>query len=87
MTTTNTPTASVFRAQSLGKPSEVTCRLGLLDQDHVRPLHGIVERLRRRLGVTTTIPTFDPCDGGIRARILLLLEAPDPRAHCDRIPS
>ncbi len=43
------------------------------------PLAAYVERLRAQLG-RSDVPDFDPLDGGVRARMLLLLKAPGPGA-------
>jgi hypothetical protein len=36
--------------------------------------------MRVETGLFTKIPDFDPCDGGTRAHVLCLFEAPGPRA-------
>ena len=43
--------------------------------DHMAPLDAFVDRLRGRHG---EVPGFDALDGGIKARLLLLLETPGP---------
>ncbi|HXC76988.1 MAG TPA: uracil-DNA glycosylase [Candidatus Acidoferrum sp.] len=48
------------------------------------PLNEWVRELRARLGAGAIVPWFDPADGGIRARILWLLEAPGPKATKER---
>ena len=45
---------------------------------HVLPLNRLVAALRERHGV---VPDVDPFDGGIAARLLLLLETPAPGAE------
>lgn len=47
----------------------------------MRPLSALVAQIRADRGVTQDVPFFDPCDGGIQARILFLLEAPGPQAR------
>jgi uracil-DNA glycosylase len=49
-----------------------------LAEPHVAPLGDFVSRLRVRLG--RDMPDFDPWDGGTRAKVLFLLEAPGRRA-------
>jgi uracil-DNA glycosylase len=51
-----------------------------LDLPHVRPLVEIVRVIQRELGSHYIIPMPDPLDGGCDARVLILLEAPGPRA-------
>ena len=46
----------------------------------MRPLSALVAQIRADRGVEHDVPFFDPCDGGIHARILFLLEAPGPKA-------
>ncbi len=55
-------------------------RLEMLDHPHMKPLADFVKTLRSHLGGQYHIPNFDPCDGGIQARALFLLEAPGPKA-------
>jgi uracil-DNA glycosylase len=50
-----------------------------LREPHVAPLTAYVEGLRRARG-SDDVPWFDPDEAGVGARILLLLEAPGPRA-------
>lgn len=46
-----------------------------------------VRRIRRERDLDREVPAFDPCDGGTTARILVLLEAPGPRAVCSSFVS
>lgn len=55
-------------------------RLAHLDDEHIAPLSEFVRALRRRRGGDESVPWFDPDGGGIRAEVLLLLEAPGPKA-------
>ncbi len=55
-------------------------KLALLDEPHIAPLTQFVRRLRSQRGGGESVPWFDPDEGGVGARILLLLEAPGPRA-------
>jgi hypothetical protein len=59
-------------------------RRSRLDEPHVAPLNDWVRSLRERLGPTAIVPWFDPADGGVRATILWLLEAPGPRSTAER---
>lgn len=49
-----------------------------LHDSHVAPLNEFVQRWRTKLPADHHIPWFDPCDGGIEARILFILEKPGP---------
>ena len=55
-------------------------RLGMLSSPHMKPLTDYAAALRANFGEQYHIPNFDPCDGGVNARVLLLLEAPGPKA-------
>lgn len=57
-------------------------RLALLSQPHVAPLSNFRVQLLKDLPKNSFVPNFDPKDGGIEARVLLLLETPGrvPRA-------
>jgi hypothetical protein len=58
-------------------------RLALLDSPQMQPLNDYRDRLRQMSG--RDIPNFDPFDGGVSARLLILLETPGPSAvTCDR---
>lgn len=48
----------------------------MLGEPHIAPLTRYASKLRRRPGVE--VPEFDPLDGGVRARVLFLLEKPGP---------
>ena len=50
-----------------------------LNEPHIAPLANFVQRLRKQVpdGI---IPDFDPWDGGVKAELLYLLEAPGPKA-------
>jgi len=58
-------------------PGEVERRLALLQAPHMAPLAAFAARLRAAVGLP--VPDFDPCDGGVGARLLILLETPGPR--------
>ena len=55
-------------------------RREMLTLPHMKPLTDYLASLRDALGDQYHIPNFDPCDGGIHARALFLLEAPGPKA-------
>ncbi len=65
---------------ALASEKERESRLGRLSDPHVAPLTEFVLSLRQAQGAQQHIPHFDPCDGGIRARMLFLLESPGPKA-------
>lgn len=64
----------------LGSSVAIQERLNQIEMPHVAPLTEFVRRLRSRMGPEASIPYFDPWDGGINAKVLLLLEAPGPKA-------
>ena len=64
----------------LSSAEEKRRRVEMLNSPHVKPLSDYLASLRAILGEQYHIPNFDPCDGGIQARVLLLLEAPGPKA-------
>ena len=66
--------------KQLGRPNEKESRLALLDEKHMLPLTNFVNAIREEKGESFSIPYFDPKDGGVNARILLLMEAPGPGA-------
>ncbi|HVA18915.1 MAG TPA: uracil-DNA glycosylase [Solirubrobacteraceae bacterium] len=61
-------------------PDEVARKRALLGEPHIAPLTRFVERLRASRGGGEAVPWFDPTEAGVGARILLLLEAPGPKA-------
>ena len=66
--------------KSLGISHVREARLKDLRLPHSAPLVNFVESLRARTGRGTSIPYFDPHDGGTNAECLLLLEAPGKKA-------
>lgn len=62
---------------ALKDPRECCRRNRLVNLPHVKPLNQLATQLRQR---HDGVPNFDPLDGGINARCLLLLEAPGPQA-------
>lgn len=61
-------------------PTQVRDRLTRLWEPHVAPLSQLVEQIRSKHGGPDSVPWFDPTDAGLGAEILLLSEAPGPRA-------
>ena len=59
---------------------EQEARTSRIREPHVAPLNELVDRIRKERGPDYHIPYFDPCDGGIHAKILILMEAPGPKA-------
>ncbi|MFC1707030.1 uracil-DNA glycosylase [Planctomycetota bacterium] len=47
---------------------------------HMKPLVEYVRWIRTETGLGDKVPDFDPLDGGDNARVLILMEAPGPRA-------
>lgn len=64
---------------ALADEREIGCRRAALARPHMVPLVAFVEALRER-HPARAIPDADPADGGVRARVLLLLEAPGPQS-------
>jgi len=67
------------RVRSLQYQSEINERMALLHEPYMKPLTEFVEELRRKKGSQFYIPYFDPCDGGVNARLLIVAEAPGPK--------
>lgn len=65
------------RIRSLQYPSEQERRKNMLDMPHMKPLTDHVEWIRES---HNGVPWFDPCDGGIEAKALFLLQDPGPKA-------
>ena len=55
-------------------------RRSMLTLPHILPLVEYLETLKSELGSDFDTPMFDPCDGGVEAKALFLLEAPGPKA-------
>jgi uracil-DNA glycosylase len=54
-------------------------RAAMLSQPHIEPLAKYLANIKAG-HPDKELPCFDPCDGGVRARVLFLLEAPGPKA-------
>lgn len=67
-------------AYALKDDAELVKRLGMLGAPHMKPLTSFLEDVIKNQEPDFDIPSFDPCDGGVNARILVLLEAPSPKA-------
>ena len=65
---------------ALADADEATRRQTLLASPHMTELRDFVRELRAQTGSEFKIPDFDPLDGGKRARVLFLMEAPGPKA-------
>jgi uracil-DNA glycosylase len=64
----------------LGEESALNKRLDQIYDGHINPLNRFVESMRNKMGPEAAIPYFDPWDGGVNAELLMLLEAPGPKA-------
>ena len=67
-------------AYALKETQERERRLKWLRFPHIEPLMRYVSVIQEERGSAYRIPNFDPCDGGINAKALFLLEAPGPKA-------
>ena len=65
------------------EPGELERKRQLLTSPHVAPLTEHVQRMRAERG-SDRVPDFDPTEAGTSAPILLLLEAPGPKATKER---
>ena len=61
--------------RALRDPAEVERRRAMLGEPHIAPLAAFAAGLRDQ----GEVPDVDPLDGGVGARLLLLLEKPGPR--------
>lgn len=62
--------------KSLRDPAAVAARRAMADALHIRPLRLLAHRIAAERGAA--VPDPDPLDGGVEARLLLLLETPGP---------
>lgn len=68
-------------SRALRDPAAIAARQELATRsDHVAPLNDFTRELEYR----GRVPSFDPTDAGINARVLFVLEAPGPMAGADR---
>ncbi len=62
--------------KSLADPTALAARRTMVDAAHLRPLRALATRITQATGAF--VPDPDPLDGGVEARLLLLLETPGP---------
>ena len=62
--------------KSLADPEALAARRALLDAPHIAPIRALGARIAAERGAPVPVP--DPLDGGVGARMLLLLETPGP---------
>ena len=62
--------------KSLRDPAVLDARRAMADAPHVRPLRAFARSIAAERGAE--VPDPDPLDGGVEARLLLLLETPGP---------
>ena len=72
----------IFRAvdQALASKDSLNERRARCHEPHVAALQALAERIAASHDAPDGVPRFDPLDGGVDARVLLLQEAPGPRA-------
>lgn len=63
--------------KGLRDPAALAARRAMLDAPHVAPLRVLARRIAQEAG--RPVPDPDPLDGGVAARLLVLLETPGPR--------
>lgn len=80
MTTSTSIPVFLARDQALGSADALDARRAKCSEPHVAPLQALAERIAASHDAPKDVPRFDPFDGGINARVLLLQEAPGPRA-------
>ena len=62
--------------KSLADPAALAARRALIAAPHIAPLRALAERISAERRAPVPVP--DPLDGGVAARMLLLLETPGP---------
>ena len=72
-------TSLLERPRANRDPDEVSRKRSLLREPHIAPLTRLSNGCARP-GGGEAVPWFDPTEAGVGARILLLLEAPGPKA-------
>ncbi|KAA0124504.1 uracil-DNA glycosylase [Methylobacterium sp. P1-11] len=63
-------------AKSLADPDALASRRAMMGAEHIAPIRALGERISAERGAPVPVP--DPLDGGVGARMLLLLETPGP---------
>ncbi len=72
----DSPDAPKSLPKSMRDPAVLDARRAMADAPHVRPLRALAEKIAAERGAA--VPDPDPLDGGVEARLLLLLETPGP---------
>ena len=67
-------------AYQLKNSRDLAERIEMLRLPHILPLVSYLNSMKNERWNGFEIPMFDPCDGGINAKALFLLEAPGPKA-------
>ena len=62
--------------KSLADPDALAARRALIAAPHIAPIRALAARISAERGAPVPMP--DPLDGGVAARMLLLLETPGP---------
>jgi uracil-DNA glycosylase len=62
--------------KSLADPDALAARRALIGAPHIAPIRVLADRISAERGALVPVP--DPLDGGVHARMLLLLETPGP---------
>lgn len=70
------PSPEPIAPKSLADPAALTDRRRLVEAPHLAPLRRLAQRIASETG--SDVPDPDPLDGGVTARLLLLLETPGP---------
>lgn len=68
--------AEPLSPKSLADPDALAARRALIAVPHIAPIRALAERISAERGAPVPVP--DPLDGGVAARMLLLLETPGP---------
>jgi uracil-DNA glycosylase len=62
--------------RSLADPAALAGRRAMIEAPHIAPIRALAARISAERGAPVPLP--DPLDGGVGARMLLLLETPGP---------
>ena len=62
--------------KSLADPDALAARRAMIGAPHIAPIRALGDRISAECGAPVPVP--DPLDGGVGARMLLLLETPGP---------
>ncbi|SDN91751.1 Uracil DNA glycosylase superfamily protein [Methylobacterium phyllostachyos] len=66
--------------KSLADPDALAARRALIEAPHIAPIRALAAQISAERAAPVPIP--DPLDGGVGARMLLLLETPGPAVLC-----